>query len=131
MNNKSNLDNKESGMLMFLFGGKFLLYSPYKGLAAANTEHLAFKEWWVPALAIVMVYYSMASWMATLSNSFILSNSSIQITPPSAKTMAPASKFLSLVVLSTEIEAVKPTPEEPLPVVLIANGAVDNTYLKN
>lgn len=131
MNNKSNLDNKESGMLIFLLGGSSVLYSPYNGLAAAKTEHLAFKEWCTPAFAIVTVYYSIASWIATLSNSFILSNSSIQIIPLSAKTMAPASKDLSLVFLSTVTEAVSPTPEEPLPDVLIAKGAVDKVYLKN
>ena len=44
----------------------------------------------MPALAMEMVCCSMASWIATLSSSRILSNSSMQTTPPSARTMAPA-----------------------------------------
>jgi len=40
--------------------------------------------------AIVTVCCSMTSWVATLSESFILSNSSIHTTPLSARTIAPA-----------------------------------------
>ena len=40
-------------------------------------------------LAMEMVCCSMASWIATRSSSRILSNSSMQTTPPSAKTIAP------------------------------------------
>lgn len=45
----------------------------------------------IPAFAIEIVYYSIASCIATLSSALILSNSSIQQTPPLAKTNAPAS----------------------------------------
>ena len=65
---------------MFLVGGKSWTYSPYIGFAAAITEHLAFKLVWIPAFAIVTVYCSITSWMATLSSSLILSNSSMQTT---------------------------------------------------
>lgn len=99
------------------------------GLAAAITEHLAFKEQLIPALEMVTVYYSIASWIATLSISSILSNSSIHTIPLSAKTMAPASKVLCPVYLSNFTTAVRPTPEDPLPVVLIARGATPITYL--
>jgi hypothetical protein len=37
------------------------------GLAAARTDVLEFKIVVIPALAIEIVYYSMASWIATLS----------------------------------------------------------------
>ena len=70
------------------------------------------------------VYYSITSWIATLSKSFILSNSSMQTIPLSAKTIAPASRCLSPVSWSTTIAAVSPTPEDPLPVVLMASGAI-------
>lgn len=61
-------------------------------MAAASIEHLAFNLVVIPALAIDIVYCSIASCIATLSSALILSNSSIQHTPPLAKTSAPASK---------------------------------------
>ena len=79
---------------------------------------------WIPAFAIVTVYYSITSWIVTLSAGDILSNSSIQTIPLSASTIAPASKFLYPVSLSTMTAAVKPTPVVPLPVVFIAKGAM-------
>jgi hypothetical protein len=59
----------------------------------------------------------------------ILSNSSMQTTPLSASTIAPASSLLSPVSWSVVTAAVRPTPEEPRPVVAMALGAVHNTYL--
>ena len=67
-------------------------YRPKMGFAAASTDVLAFKMVVMPALAIEMVCCSIASWMATRSSSRILSNSSIQTTPPSASTIAPPSR---------------------------------------
>ena len=61
------------------------------GFAAAKTLVLLFNFVVSPALATEIVYYSIASWIATLSSGFILSNSSIHTTPPSAKTIAPPS----------------------------------------
>lgn len=55
----------------------------------------------------------------------------MQITPRSAKTIAPASNLLSPVSVSEVTAAVNPTPEEPLPVVVIARGAIDRTYLNS
>lgn len=49
--------------------------------------------------------------------SAILSNSSMQQMPWSARTRAPPSSIISPVKLSFMTAAVKPTPEEPLPVV--------------
>lgn len=114
---RSNLDIKAGGRFKFLLIGNFLLYLPYRGLAAANTDVLAFKVVVIPALAIETVYYSITSWIDVLSLSFILSNSSIQQTPLSANTKAPASKVISFVFGSFITLAVSPTPEEPLPVV--------------
>ena len=100
-------------------------------MAAAITEHLAFKLVCIPALAIVTVYCSITSWIATLSSSLILSNSSIQTIPLSARTIAPAARYLSPESLSKITAAVRPTPEVPLPVVLIAKGAIFKTLLRS
>jgi hypothetical protein len=43
------------------------LYLPYKGLAAAMTEHLALKVVTIPALEIEIVCCSIASWIEVLS----------------------------------------------------------------
>lgn len=75
------------------------------GLVAAHT------------LAMEMVCCSITSWMAVRSASAILSNSSIQQTPRSARTKAPPSKVISPVRGSRITAAVKPTPEDPRPVV--------------
>ena len=83
--------------MIFSWGDNLELYLPYKGLAAAKIEVLAFKEVVIPALAIDTVYYSMTSWILVLSLSSILSNSSIQHIPVSANTNAPPSKVHSLV----------------------------------
>jgi len=69
--------------------------------------------------------------MATLSDSFILSNSSIQTIPLSPRTIAPASSYLVLESLSQTTAAVRPTPEEPLPVVLMVPGRMLITVLRN
>jgi hypothetical protein len=116
-NNKSNLERRAAGRLMFSCGLSFWLYLPYNGFAAAKIEVLAFKEVVIPALAIDTVYCSITSWIFVLSLSSILSNSSIQQIPVSDKTKAPPSKTNSFVVLSLVTAAVRPTPEEPLPVV--------------
>ncbi len=102
---------------MFLWTDIFLLYLPYTGLAAANTDVLAFNYVVIPAFAIDTVYYSITSWIDVLSLSSILSNSSMQQTPISAKTRAPPSKQSSFVTGSLNTAAVNPTPDEPLPVV--------------
>lgn len=52
--------------------------------------------------------------MATLSYALILSNSSMQTTPPSARTMAPPSSWNSPDA-SFRTEAVKPAADEPFP----------------
>jgi hypothetical protein len=86
-------------------------------LAAAKIEVLAFSQVVIPALAMDTVYYSITSWIETLSCSSILSNSSMQQIPLSARTKAPPSRIISLVVGSLEIVAVRPALEEPFPVV--------------
>mmetsp|Transcript_17799 Transcript_17799/g.38121 ORF Transcript_17799/g.38121 Transcript_17799/m.38121 type:complete len:266 (-) Transcript_17799:777-1574(-) len=109
---------------MFLAKVKDGSKEPYFGFAAAVTLHLAFKVTCMPALAIVTHCCSIASWIATRSLYAILSNSSMQMTPRSARTMAPASRVNSRVVESRTMAAVRPTPLEPRPVVLIAKGEV-------
>lgn len=59
--------------------------------------------------------------------SLILSNSSMQTTPLSASTIAPASRRRSLVSGSTVTAAVRPTPVDPRPVVEMASGAMSIT----
>jgi hypothetical protein len=61
--------------------------------------------------------------MFVRSRSSILSNSSIQQMPVSAKTKAPPSRTTSFETGSLRTAAVKPTPEEPLPVVYTPLGA--------
>jgi hypothetical protein len=102
---------------MLVWSGTLGLYLPYFGLAADKIDVLALSVVVIPALAIEMVYYSITSWIAVLSYSSILSNSSIQQTPMSAITSAPPSKAISPVWGSLRIAAVRPTPELPLPVV--------------
>ena len=116
---------------MFLEADISVIYWPYIGFAAAKTLQRAFKLTCIPAFAIVTVCCSITSWIATLSASLILSNSSIHTIPLSPKTIAPASKCLSPESGSTTTAAVKPTPDEPLPVVFIQFGDIFNICLKN
>jgi len=62
-----------------------------------------------------MVYCSIASWILDLSSPLIKENSSIQQTPQSAKTRAPASKINS--DPSLKQATVKPADVVPIPVV--------------
>ena len=65
----------------------------------------------------IIILPTPTSWIAVLSPSSILSNSSMQQMPMSASTTAPASSISSLVTGSLMIAAVSPTPLLPLPVV--------------
>mmetsp|Transcript_100464 Transcript_100464/g.279794 ORF Transcript_100464/g.279794 Transcript_100464/m.279794 type:complete len:258 (-) Transcript_100464:204-977(-) len=94
------------------------------GFAAATTLQRAFSCTCMPAFAMVTHCCSIASWIATRSPCPILSNSSMQITPRSARTMAPASSWNSREPGSRVMAAVRPTPLEPRPVVLTACGAM-------
>ena len=85
----------------------------------------------MPALLMLMLCCSIASWMLTRSWSFILSNSSIRHTPLSASTSAPPSSVHSRVIGSLCTAAVSPTALAPLPVVYTARDAVFSTYLRN
>lgn len=82
-------------------------------------KNLAFSDACIPA--IVTVLCSKTACIATLSWSFILSNSSMQSAQRSARTMAPATRppdcLLSPVSRSEVTAAGKPTPDETLPVV--------------
>jgi hypothetical protein len=77
--------------------------------------HLEFILQQTPAFAIEIVYYSIASWTLPLSSGFIKENSSMQQTPQSASTRAPASKIHSLP--SLKAATVRPAADVPMPVV--------------
>ena len=51
--------------------------------------------------------------------------------PLSANTIAPAARYRSPESLSNTTAAVRPTPEVPRPVVLIASGAILITLLRS
>jgi len=72
-------------------------------------------------MVLISTCCSITSWIATLSCSCILSNSSIQQIPRSARTRAPPSRTNSSVTGSFCTTAVKPTPDEPRPVVYWKN----------
>lgn len=97
---------------------------PCMGFAAAKTDVRELSLVVIPALATEIVCCSMASWIATLSSGRILSNSSMQTIPPSAKTKAPPYIWNSPVAKSFVIEAVRPAAEEPFPLVYTAIEAV-------
>ena len=65
MKNKSNLDIIGADILTLNLSDLDLSYLPNIGFAAAKMDVLAFKVAWIPALAIDIVYYSIASWIAT------------------------------------------------------------------
>ncbi len=69
----------------------------------------------MPPFAMLRVYYSMASWMLDLSSGFIKENSSMQHTPQSARTKAPASRMNS--APSLKQATVSPADVVPIPVV--------------
>ena len=73
-----------------------------------------------PALAMEMVCCSMASWIDALSASLMDENSSMQHTPRSASTKAPASSVHSLP--SRTAAAVRPAEEVPTPEVKTLRG---------
>jgi len=73
----------------------------------------------MPALAIVTLPCSITSWMAVLSMSDILSNSSMHTTPLSANTMAPASslnttRYLTLTLWSQKFTYIISTLSVPI-----------------
>ncbi|KDR14097.1 hypothetical protein L798_11833 [Zootermopsis nevadensis] len=82
-------------------------------------------------LAIEIVCCSITSCIAVRSVSAILSNSSIQQMPWSASTSAPPSNIISPVRGSFMTAAVRPTPDEPLPVVYWLRDANRSMYDKS
>jgi hypothetical protein len=69
----------------------------------------------MPPLAILRVYYSIASWILERSSTLIRENSSMQQTPQSARTKAPASNINSFPSLKQD--TVRPADVVPIPVV--------------
>ena len=123
--------------LIFAFKDFVLSYLPYIGLAAAKTAVLEFNvaflyiKTYMPALDIVIVYYSIASCIAVMSFWFIFSNSSMQQTPLSANINAPASITSSPVSGSFKTEAVKPAALVALPLVYTDRVTKEFTNFKN
>uniref|UniRef100_A0A224Y107 Putative conserved secreted protein n=1 Tax=Panstrongylus lignarius TaxID=156445 RepID=A0A224Y107_9HEMI len=114
MNIMSNLESIV-GMKSIFSSPLVSSHRPNTEFAAANTEQREFSVVVSPALAMEIVCCSIASCMATLSSSLILSNSSIQTTPPSANTIAPPSKAKLLECGSLITEAVSPEADDPFP----------------
>mmetsp|Transcript_29811 Transcript_29811/g.78209 ORF Transcript_29811/g.78209 Transcript_29811/m.78209 type:complete len:247 (-) Transcript_29811:1274-2014(-) len=92
MKMRSNRDRMVDWNSMFSSASLVSSHRPKAELAAAMTEVRELSVVVIPALAIEMVCCSIASWIATRSDSLILSNSSMHTTPPSARTIAPPSR---------------------------------------
>ena len=93
------------------------LYRDSTGFADASTAVRALRVQMMPALAMDTVCCSMTSCRMLRVLSFILSNSSMQQMPRSLNTSAPDSRMSSLVSGSFVMYAVRPTADEPLPLV--------------
>mmetsp|Transcript_46916 Transcript_46916/g.92908 ORF Transcript_46916/g.92908 Transcript_46916/m.92908 type:complete len:264 (-) Transcript_46916:910-1701(-) len=130
-NKRSNRESRAGGKSMFSTGDFMMSYRPYFGFAAASTVVREFNVVVMPALAKDTDCCSMTSWIAVRSFSSILSNSSMQQMPMSARTRAPPSRETSPVALSRVTAAVRPTPLEPLPVVYTERGAILHTCFSN
>src|SRR5271154_389446 len=100
---------------MFWGTGRLGLYFEPMGLADARMLVRALRVVMMPALAMDTVCCSMTSWSTDRVESFILSNSSMQQTPPSERTKAPDSRTSCRDSGSRVTYAVRPTAEEPLP----------------
>ncbi|KAH3665076.1 hypothetical protein OGATHE_003891 [Ogataea polymorpha] len=112
---RSKRDRSGGGRSMFFVTGRFGLYLDSIGLAEARMEVLALSVVIIPALAIEIVCCSITSCNTDRVDSDILSNSSMQHTPPSERTSAPLSRTSCLVSMSLVTYAVRPTADEPFP----------------
>lgn len=106
-------------------------YFEWMGLAAARIAVLELSWQTIPALAIETVCCSMASNSTVREFSSILSNSSMQQMPWSASTKAPLYSINYLVYGSLRTWAVRPTAEDPLPLVYTLLGAMRCTCWRN
>ena len=93
------------------------LYRDPTGFADAKTDVRALSTAMIPALAMDTVCCSITSWSVDRAPSDILSNSSMQHTPRSDNTNAPDSSTMSRVSGSLVTYAVRPTADEPRPLV--------------
>jgi len=94
------------------YGSHFCIF---RGLVAAIIVARELILQTIPPLAILNVCCSMASCILDLSSGFISENSSMQHTPQSARTKAPASRINSLP--SLKHATVSPAEVVPIPVV--------------
>ena len=86
---RSYLERRVCGSWMLSMIVLFLFHCDSTGLAAARMDVRALREQMIPALAMERVCCSMTSCITDRVDSLILSNSSIQQTPLSARTNAP------------------------------------------
>jgi hypothetical protein len=128
---RSKREMRVGGRSMLAGIGSLGLYFELTGLAAARIDVLALRVVMMPALAIETVCCSykesdqspwskkrtMTSCKTLRVASLILSNSSMQQTPPSESTRAPLSRTSCFESGSRVMYAVRPTAEEPLPLV--------------
>lgn len=128
---QSNLDKIVVWSSIWLFMSVPVVILPWIGFAAAKIDVRELSLVVIPAFATEIVCCYMASWIATRSSGRILSNSSIQTIPPSAKTNAPPSIWNYPVAKSLVIDAVRPAADDPLPLVYTAIEAVFYTNFKN
>mmetsp|Transcript_12709 Transcript_12709/g.32172 ORF Transcript_12709/g.32172 Transcript_12709/m.32172 type:complete len:217 (-) Transcript_12709:220-870(-) len=124
-----------SGDAIARVSGSLLLPSilnlPPLGFTAAKTVVLVSSVHTMPAFATLSVCCSIASWIAPRSASRIPSNSSMQHSPPSASTSAPASSTHSPEVWSLAAATVSPAEVVPMPVVRTPRGDKAAQYLRS
>ena len=108
-------------MLVFTETSSDMSYFPL-GLVAAMTVVRVFNEHTMPAFATERDCCSMASWIVARSWARMDENSSMQHTPRSARTRAPASSMYSCVELSRSAVHVRPALVVPIPVVSTDRG---------
>lgn len=112
--------NSGGGSDVFTERSALRSYLP-RGFVTAMTVARALSLQTRPALATLSVCCSMASWIAARSRGLIALNSSMQQTPRSARTSAPASSVHSPPSLTAE--HVSPADVVPQPVVTTQRGA--------
>ena len=113
---RSNRERSEVAMPVFwLLSYRLFHFCVLQGFVAARIVALVLILQQIPALAIDIVYCSIASWTLPRSSGLINENSSIQHVPQSERTNAPASKIQSLP--SLKADTVRPAEVVPMPVV--------------
>ena len=108
------------------YGSHFCILT---GLVAAIIVARVFILHTMPPLAILKVCYSIASWILERSSTLMRENSSMQHTPQSARTKAPASNINSFPSLKQA--TVRPADVVPIPAVRTDLWERDVAYYKS